>query len=51
LIADPTYTAQLQALRKDMHAFFDQAGAPPLEKWQSTTKQVLEEYQSVAASR
>ena len=51
LIADPKYGTQLQALRKDMHDFFEQAGAPPLEQWKSTTRQTLPKYRAIGAER
>jgi arylsulfatase A-like enzyme len=46
-INDPAYRKQLQTLRKDLHDFFAKAGAPPLEDWQSTTKQKLTRYRAV----
>lgn len=44
LIGDPSYTARLATLRKDMASWFARAGAPPLDQWRGTTKQVLTEY-------
>ena len=43
-IDDPAYSRQLQALRKDLREFYQRAGAPPIEDWQSTTKQKLTKY-------
>ncbi len=36
---------QLEALRADLHRFFREAGAPDIEAWRTTTKQVLTEYE------
>lgn len=40
-IGAPWYREQLQVLRERLDAFFEQAGAPPLEKWRSTTQQEI----------
>jgi arylsulfatase A-like enzyme len=42
---DARHKRQLEALRADLHRFFEQAGAPPIEEWRSTTKQRLTVYQ------
>jgi len=44
VIDDPKQAKQLSALRRDLAAWFSKAGAPPLEGWRNTTKQVLTEY-------
>jgi len=46
-INDPAYRQQLAALRKDLHDFYQKAGAPNIEEWQSTTKQKLSTYRAV----
>ncbi|MCC7234816.1 MAG: sulfatase-like hydrolase/transferase [Bryobacterales bacterium] len=43
-IDDPAYAGRLATLRKEMAAWFDKAGAPPLEQWRGTTKQELTDY-------
>ncbi len=43
-IDDPAYAQRLATLRKEMSEWFTKAGAPPLEDWRGTTKQVLSEY-------
>jgi hypothetical protein len=40
-ISDPRHREQLETLRKDMRAFFDSNGAPPIEDWRTTTRQKL----------
>jgi arylsulfatase A-like enzyme len=40
-IGAPQYREQARELRTRLHAYFHAAGAPPLEDWRSTTKQVL----------
>ena len=37
----------LEALRKDLAAFFEKRGAPTIENWRGPTKQNLTVYQSV----
>jgi arylsulfatase A-like enzyme len=44
VLEDPNYRKQLAALRADMARFFKDAGAPPIEQWRSTTKQMLPDY-------
>jgi hypothetical protein len=44
VIDDPAYKKVLSDLRADLGRFFQQAGAPPLEDWRSTTRQHLTEY-------
>jgi arylsulfatase A-like enzyme len=43
-IDDPRHKRQLDGLRGDLKAFFHSQGAPPLEKWLSTTKQNVTKY-------
>ena len=43
-ISDPAYAARLKELRAGLQSFFERAGAPKLEDWRSTTRQVLPEY-------
>jgi arylsulfatase A-like enzyme len=43
-IDDPKHQRELDALRRDMHDFFHQHGAPPLEDWRSTTTQHIPTY-------
>jgi len=40
-IGAPRYREQAVSLRARLHAFFDAAGAPPIDEWRSTTKQKL----------
>lgn len=35
------YRRQVESLRARLHGYFDQAGAPPLERWRETTTQNL----------
>jgi arylsulfatase A-like enzyme len=51
VIDDARHKKQLETLRTDLHRFFEQAGAPGIEDWRSTTKQRLTEYQPVEISR
>lgn len=44
LIGDAAYSEQLRGLRADLDRFFEQAGAPPIEDWRSTTQQELTVY-------
>ena len=44
LIEDARHRKQLEALRADLAAFFRRSGAPPIEQWQTTTKQELTKY-------
>ncbi len=44
LINDPRQRKQLEALRASLRGFFERAGAPPIEDWRKTTRQVLTEY-------
>ncbi|MCC6393047.1 MAG: sulfatase-like hydrolase/transferase [Bryobacterales bacterium] len=48
VLDDAHYRGQRQALRADLDRFFAKAGAPALDQWRSTTKQVLREYSRVA---
>jgi len=41
LLEDPTYQRQRAALHRELTAFFQKAGAPPLQDWRSTTQQHL----------
>ena len=41
VIEDPAYARRLEALRGDMQAFFAKHVAPPIEEWESTTRQKL----------
>ena len=41
LLEDPAYQGRRKALQSELHAYFQKAGAPPLEDWRSTTKQEL----------
>ena len=43
-IDDPKHRKQLEALRRDLAAWFSRVGAPPLESWRGTTKQNLTVY-------
>jgi arylsulfatase A-like enzyme len=45
LIDDPAYRKRSEALRAQLRQFFERAGAPPIEKWRSTTSQELTQYQ------
>ena len=47
VIGEAKYEKQLAALKKDLAAYFEKKGAPPLEQWRATTKQNLTVYQSV----
>ncbi|MCP5117971.1 MAG: sulfatase-like hydrolase/transferase [bacterium] len=40
-IGAPRYQEHVAALRRRLHQFFDEAGAPPLADWRSTTRQNL----------
>jgi arylsulfatase A-like enzyme len=40
-VGKPEYRKQRLELRTRLHAFFDKHGAPPIDDWRSTTKQVL----------
>ena len=40
-IGKPEYREQRLELQERLHAYFDRHGAPPLDDWRSTTKQVL----------
>ena len=51
VIGDPSQKKQLAALRQDLHHFFQQRGAPPLDQWRSTTRQKLQEYRRVSDDR
>ncbi len=44
VIDDPRHRRQLEALRADLHRFFERSGAPPIEDWRKTTQQQWEEY-------
>ena len=44
VIADSDYTKVLASLRADMGRFFQERGAPRLEDWRTTTKQIMPEY-------
>jgi choline-sulfatase len=44
VIEDPAYAKVLATLRSELAAFFEDRGAPPLEGWQSTTRQKLPVY-------
>ncbi|HZT30308.1 MAG TPA: sulfatase-like hydrolase/transferase [Bryobacteraceae bacterium] len=44
VIDDPRHRKELSALRRDMHDFFHQHGAPALEDWRSTTTQHIPIY-------
>ncbi|MCZ2146444.1 MAG: sulfatase-like hydrolase/transferase [Bryobacterales bacterium] len=41
---DPRYQKQLRAVSNDLKRFFEQAGAPPLDRWRTTTRQTLTQY-------
>ena len=41
LLNNADYDGQRKALADELHAYFQKAGAPPLEHWRSTTKQRL----------
>jgi hypothetical protein len=41
---DPAYAKEIAALRGELDTWFQRAGAPALEGWRATTKQVLTEY-------
>ena len=43
-IEDPKHREELEALRQDLHGFFQKQGAPPLEDWRSTTSQKVPGY-------
>jgi arylsulfatase A-like enzyme len=48
VIEEPDYAERLETFRADLRGFFKNHGAPPLEDWQSTTKQKLyRQYQPV----
>jgi len=40
-VGKPEYRERRLALQQRLHAFFDQAGAPPIDDWRSTTKQII----------
>ena len=40
-IGKPEYRGRRRELRKRLHAFFDELGAPPIDEWRSTTRQIL----------
>ena len=40
-IGKPEYREERLGLRKRLHGFFDAQGAPPIDEWRSTTKQIL----------
>jgi len=44
VIDDPRHSKQRDALREELHRFFQDAGAPPLEQWRTTTTQIMEPY-------
>lgn len=44
LIDDPSYASERKSLRADLDNFFRRAGAPPLDKWRTTTTQHLTVY-------
>jgi arylsulfatase A-like enzyme len=44
VIADPRHRRQLEALRADLHRFFDRAGAAPLDDWRKNLRQVFDDY-------
>jgi choline-sulfatase len=44
VIDDPAYRKQLETFRSDLRRFFANVGAPPIEKWRSTTTQELTVY-------
>lgn len=46
VIGDPQYAASLTSLRQRLNRFFDDAGAPPIDQWRSTTRQVLPTYRA-----
>lgn len=50
-IDDPKYGKQLAELRRDMHEFFRNHDAPPLEDWRSTTKQKIPKYKRISDGR
>jgi arylsulfatase A-like enzyme len=41
LLEDAAYQGRRKALQSELHAYFEKAGAPPLEEWRTTTKQKL----------
>ena len=41
VIHDPSYAASRDAMKRDLHQFFQRAGAPPIAAWRTTTKQKL----------
>jgi arylsulfatase A-like enzyme len=41
VIGDASYGPRLRELRAGLHAFFESAGAPPLDRWRSTTRQTI----------
>lgn len=43
-LSDPAYRDQVNSLRRDLHDFFQKAGAPPLSDWRKTTRQNLPTY-------
>ncbi len=50
-IDDPHQKKQIAALRQDLHRFFQQRGAPPLDQWRTTTRQKLPQYRRVSDNR
>jgi arylsulfatase A-like enzyme len=46
VIADPAYRKRLAEVKTNLTRFFQQAGAPPIEDWRTTTKQHLTVYKT-----
>jgi len=41
LLEDAAYQGRRKALQSELQAYFQKAGAPPLDEWRTTTKQKL----------
>ena len=50
-IGDPKHAKQVEALKADLKAFFENNGAPPIEDWRTTTKQTLTLDQPIAPAK
>ena len=51
VIDDPKHAMQLALMRQDLHNFFREQGAPPLEEWRSTTRQKIPTYKRFSDGR
>jgi len=51
VIRDTGYAKTLASMRADLAKYFQDRGAPPLEDWHSTTKQILHAYPTLKAKK